>query len=330
MPGPGLSGRPGRAPAWQLSTPVALLLFNRPDTTARVFEAIRAARPPHLLVVADGPRPDRPGEEELCRRARAILDGVDWPCRVDTCFSEANLGCRTRISSGLNWVFSKVETAIVLEDDCLPHPSFFRYCEELLARYRDDERVMAISGTSFHFGRRFGPSSYCASRYPHVWGWASWRRAWKRYDVAMSRWPELRDQEDWLPRVHQRRWVRQYWREMFEETWSGRMDTWDYQLSFACQAHQGLSLTPSVNLIQNIGFGPAGTRTHRRNRFAEMPVEAMAFPLVHPPELRRQADADEATENLQYLANSLPVRLQRAWWKVQRVAGSWARRRAPG
>jgi len=303
---------------WQSSTPVALLLFNRPETTARVFETIRAARPPRLLVVADGPRPDRPGERESCLRARAVVERVDWPCRVDASFSEVNLGCRKRISSGLDWVFSEVEEAIVLEDDCLPHPSFFRYCEELLGRYRDDDRVMAISGTNYHFGRRFGPYSYHASRYPHVWGWASWRRAWMRYDVTMARWPGLRDGE-WLRRVHPRTWVRQFWQEMFEEAWNGTCETWDYQMAFACQAHDGLSLTPSVNLIQNIGFGASGTRTHRPNRFAEMPVEAMAFPLAHPPELRRLAEADEATENEQYLVHSLPVRLQRAWWKVRRA-----------
>ena len=142
-----------------MKTPVAFLIFNRPETTARVLEEIARARPPKLLVVADGPRADRPGEADLCRAARAVLSRVDWPCEVLTNFSETNLGCRRRVSSGLDWVFEEVEEAIVLEDDCLPHPSFFPFCEELLERYRADERVMAVSGDNFQQGRRRTPYS---------------------------------------------------------------------------------------------------------------------------------------------------------------------------
>jgi hypothetical protein len=308
---------------WQLQTPVAFLVFNRPDTTARVFEAIRAARPPRLLVVADGPRPDRPGEEERCRETRALLQRVDWPCQVETCFSEVNLGCRRRLGSGLDWVFERAEEAIVLEDDCLPHPTFFRFCEELLARHRDDPRVMVVSGTSYHFGRRYGPESYLGSLYPHVWGWASWRRAWRRYDVAMAGWPALRDSPAWRE-LHPRALVRAFWTRMFDATLADRNDTWDYQLAFAVQAHRALSLTPAVNLVQNIGFGAAATKTSRRNRFAEMPVEAMPFPLIHPAPLERHAAADRATEDAQYLVHSARTRLLRSWWKVGRALRAWS------
>jgi hypothetical protein len=303
-------------PTWQLTTPVALLVFNRPDTTARVFESIRAARPPRLLVVADGPRAGRAGEEELCRRTRAVVERVDWPCEVATSYSDVNLGCRVRISSGLDWVFQEVEEAIVLEDDCLPEPSFYRYCEELLARYRADERIMVVSGTSYQFGVRNGPYSYYFSRYPHVWGWASWRRAWRLYDVEMRLWPAFRD-EGWLEQLHDRRLVRGFWRRMLDETHAGANATWDYQLAFACQAHHGLSITPGVNLVRNIGFGPQATRTRRKNRFAEMPTEPMAFPLLHPPHMVRHREADFRTESAQYLEHSLPGRLARAWWKLR-------------
>jgi len=305
---------------WQLETPIAFLVFNRPDTTARVFEAIRAARPPRLLVVADGPRVDRPGEAERCLQTRAILEGVDWPCRVETCFSDVNLGCRRRISSGLDWVFAQVEEAIVLEDDCLPHPTFFRYCQELLAHHRADPRVMFISGTSYHFGRRFSPDSYLGSRYPHVWGWAAWRRAWQAYDVGMAAWPALRDSPRWRA-LHPRSLVRLHWERMFDDTLANRNDTWDYQLAFACQARDGLALTPAVNLVQNIGFGDAATKTTRRNRFAEMPVAPMTFPLRHPEPLTRCLPADRATEDAQYLVHSARTRLLRAWWKLGRKVG---------
>jgi hypothetical protein len=299
---------------WRLRTPVAFLVFNRPETTERVFESIRAARPPRLLVVADGPRPDRPGEAERCRQVRAIVEQVDWPCEVARGYSDVNLGCRRRISSGLDWVFREVEEAIVLEDDCLPERSFYRYCEELLARYRDHERVMVVSGTSYDLGARRDAYSYRFSRYPHVWGWASWRRAWRRYAVDMGLWPAFRDGGE-LDRVHDRRLVRRFWRRMFDETHARLNDTWDYQLAFACQATGGLSITPCGNLVRNIGFGPAATRTRRKNLFADMPTQAMDFPLRHPPQVLRDAKADVRTENVQYIDHSLPGRVTQGWWK---------------
>src|SRR3989344_7840291 len=171
---------------FKLTTPVAFLLFNRPETTARVFAASARAKPPNLLVVADGPRANRPGEAELCAAARAVIEKVDWDCEVVTHFSEVNLGCKCRMSSGVDWVFQTVPEAILLEDDCLPHPSFFRFCEEMLEGYRNDERISMIGGTNFQKGRERSPDSYYFSRYTHIWGWASWRRAWQKiYDVEM-------------------------------------------------------------------------------------------------------------------------------------------------
>jgi hypothetical protein len=161
---------------WHVNTPIAFFIFNRPDTTARVFEAIRQAQPSKLLVVADGPRSTRPGEAEKCAATRAIIDQVDWECEVLTNYSDVNLGCRHRVSSGLDWVFEQVEEAIILEDDCLPHPTFFRFCEELLEWYRHDHRIVAISGDNFQNGHQSGEFSYYFSRYVHIWGWATWRR----------------------------------------------------------------------------------------------------------------------------------------------------------
>src|SRR5262245_27851901 len=136
----------------QINTPLAFLVFRRPQTTARVWEAIRQARPKTLLIVADGPRATHTGETELCAQVRAICDRVDWPCEVLRNYAETNLGCRQRVSSGLDWVFQTVEEAIILEDDCLPHPTLFSYCQELLERYRYDERVMLISGANVEPG----------------------------------------------------------------------------------------------------------------------------------------------------------------------------------
>ncbi|OUC08639.1 hemolytic protein HlpA-like protein, partial [Litorilinea aerophila] len=168
-----------------MQTPVIFLIFNRPDTTAQVFAEIAKARPRRLLVVADGPRPHRPDDVEKCSATRAVIERVDWPCEVSCDFAEENLGGRRRISSGLTWAFSQVEAAIVLEDDCLPHPTFFPFCEELLNRYCHDERIMAITGDNFQFGRSRTKYSYYFSRYFHSWGWATWRRAWQHYDDTL-------------------------------------------------------------------------------------------------------------------------------------------------
>lgn len=153
------------------------MIYHRPDTTKQVFSEIAKVKPPVLLVVADGPRADRPGDDEDCSAARRVIEQVNWPCRVLTNFAETNMGARGRVSSGLNWVFSQVEEAIVLEDDCLPNHTFFRFCEELLEKYRNVDQVMHIGGDNFLSGRVSFEGSYYFSRYPHVSGWASWRRA---------------------------------------------------------------------------------------------------------------------------------------------------------
>lgn len=278
-----------------LRTPVAFIIFNRPDVTARVFAEIARARPPKLLVVADGARADRAGEREACREARAIVESVDWDCEVLTNFSEENLGCRRRVASGISWVFDEVEEAIILEDDCLPHPSFFPFCEELLARFRHDERVMMVSGDNFQFGRRRTPYSYYFSRLVHIWGWASWRRAWRHYDVDMILWDELRRDTAWLEDVFGGTdGAVEFWRDIFERTRAGH-DTWDYQWMMACWAQSGLSVLPDRNLITNLGFRGDATHTKAESRAANLPAEEMLFPLRHPPCVVRDREADDFT-----------------------------------
>lgn len=286
-----------------IRTAVVFVIFNRPETTVRVFQAIREARPSVLMVVADGPRAGVDGENELCLSTRAIIERVDWPCELLRNYSETNLGCRRRVSSGLDWAFSMVEEAMILEDDCVPDRSFFRFCEELLGRYRFEDRVMHISGNNFLFGSRPAKTSYYFSRYPHIWGWASWRRAWKNYDVNMRAWQVLdaRGREDFLEKFIDRR-ERAYWRHVLAATAAGEIDTWDYQLTFACMSRGGLSITPSVNLVANIGFGPGATHTRTRSPLATMHVKGLRFPLTHPSALDRDPDADRVVGRVVYRA----------------------------
>ncbi|HTY26120.1 MAG TPA: hypothetical protein VMC85_23520 [Desulfomonilaceae bacterium] len=283
----------------RLNMPVCLIIFNRPEHTRRALEGIRLVRPKWLFVVADGPRKDVPEDTDACISARAVLKGVDWDCELSTNYSDINLGCKLRVASGLNWLFDNVDEAVILEDDCLPHPSFFRFCEELLQYYRNDSRVMSVSGNNFQNNRSSGSYSYYFSRYVHVWGWATWRRAWAHYDVSMTQWPILRDRNwlgDFLVDARQVR----YWSYIFQEAYES-LDTWDYAWMFACWLQNGLSITPNVNLVSNIGFGPSSTHTVQTvSRFANMPAEEMIFPIKHPSRVVRDFGADDFTEEIMF------------------------------
>lgn len=265
-----------------LTTPVALLVFNRPEATARVFAAIREARPQQLLVVADAPRPDCSNDLQKCTEVRTIVEQVDWPCEVLRNYSETNLGCKIRVSSGLDWVFSQVEEAIILEDDCLPDASFFPFCQELLSTYRDDERVMMVCGTNLLGRWKDDRQSYHFANYDWVWGWASWRRAWRHYDVTMSEWkdPHCRDK------------IRQFLNNVdlyslrekdFQQAYDNRVDTWDYQWYFTRILHQGLAVVPCINMVSNIGFGRDATHTMvMDDELAGMEASRVEFPLIGP------------------------------------------------
>jgi hypothetical protein len=260
------------------------------------------------MVVADGPRADHPDDAEKCAAARAVVERVDWDCEVLTNFSDTNMGCRRRVSSGLDWVFGRGKEAIILEDDCLPHATFFRFCEELLDRFRDDERVMAISGDSFQFGESRSEHSYYYSRYPHCWGWASWRRAWRHYDEEMELWPLIRD-GDWLRDILGDRRAVKYWTRILDRSYVGHFDTWDYGWTLACWVQSGLTILPTVNLVSNIGFGAQATHTKVKGRLAEVPTYPMVFPLRHPPLVIRDAQADRFTQAHRYDRVSVLVKL---------------------
>lgn len=281
-------------PDFQLTTPVAFLIFNRTDTTERVFAEIAKARPRKLLVVGDGPRANRSGEAEKVAATRAIIKRVDWDCEVLTNFSTLNLGCKRRVSSGIDWVFEQVEEAIILEDDCLPDPTFFRFCQEMLERYRQDQRIGMISGDNFQFGRRRNGDSYYFSKYVHVWGWATWRDRWAGcYDLTMARWPRIRD-EGWLVDMAGNRQEAAFWQEIFERVYHGEIDTWDYQWVFANWVGNRMSIMPAVNLVSNIGFcRQDATHTTGDSIQANMARETIDFPLTHPLGFIRNMQADE-------------------------------------
>ena len=305
---------------FKLKTPVVFIIFNRPETTERVFEEIRKARPLKLFVVADGHRADCPGEEEKCAEVRAIIDRVDWDCEVIKNYSTKNLGCGARPATGISWVFEQVEEAIILEDDCLPHPSFFQFCQELLEHYRDDDRIMQISGDNFQFGEGRSDYSYYFSMFSHpvsIWGWATWRRAWEKYDHNIKLWPEIRA-GGWLKTYLGNNRVSAYWTMIFDEIYNRQYTScWDYQWTFCRWIQEGLCIVPNQNLISNIGWGNDATHTTLSGSISiwdNIPSKEMKFPLKHPPYVLRDRKADEA--NLKMNWANLPVRIVRLIMRV--------------
>jgi hypothetical protein len=302
---------------WQLQTPVGLIFFNRPEKTAKVFEEIRRARPPKLMLAADGPRADVPGEAERCAAARQVVEHIDWPCEVLKDYSDTNLGCGRRESSAFDWFFSEAEEAIFLEDDTLPRPAFFRFCEEMLDRYRDDDRIMHISGDNFLFGRRRGTAnSYYFSRYPNSWGWASWRRAWRHYDFDLE-WGN----SDHLSRFTDPGELR-HWKDRWDKTRTGEIDTWDYQWVFALLSRDGIAINPNRNLVTNIGFGSGATHTQGdMPGVSELPLEDLVFPLKHPKRISPDGAADRHTVSLLYPDPDPPPPAPPALPVRRRIAG---------
>ena len=297
----GVSGAPAQ-PEWSRRSPVALFIFNRPATTQLVFDAIRAARPATLAVIADGPRPAVPGDDAACAEARSVIGKVDWPCDLRTQISPVNMGLRTRIETGLSWVFSQFEEAIILEDDCIPEATFFRFCDDMLDRYRSDRRVLSVCGSSFQFGAQRGAGSYYFSRHGHVWGWATWRRAWALHDPAMTDWPRARA-EGWLASQFDSSVARQYWEHIFETAYrSGH--TWDFPWRFSYWRRHGMHVLPNVNLVSNYGFDDSATHTKQSNSiFAFLPTSPMGFPLIHPDAVLPDREADDFTEDILYSGN---------------------------
>ena len=278
-------------PPAPLQTAVLFLVFNRPDTTAQVFEAIRKAQPPRLYVAADGPREGRDGEAERVARVREIATAVDWPCELKTLFRKKNLGCKYAVSGAITWFFEHEEQGIILEDDCLPHPDFFYFCDTLLEHYANDERVSVITGNNFQDGRKRGEASYYFSKYNHCWGWATWRRAWQYYQGDLPFWPEWSQSADWREKTPDRV-ERRYWSRIFERVRAGQIDSWAYPWTASLWHDGGLTATPNVNLVSNIGFGPDSTHTAA----ADSPLAAMATSalgeLRHPETVVQNTDAD--------------------------------------
>ena len=278
-------------------TPVLFCNFNRPQLTSRVLECIRQRKPSMLLLACDGPRPDVADDAAKVQQTREILNSIDWPCDVRQRFLETNAGCKHAIADAITWAFEQTERLIVLEDDCLPDPTFFDFCGQLLDRYESDPQVMMIGGVNFQPGPR-SDGSYYFSRWPHIWGWATWKEAWSNFDVDISSWPEKRD-TDVLKRIFSDSIQSDHWTRTFDTQHAGAIDTWDFPWTYAVWENDGFAILPQQNLVKNIGFGASATHTvDAESKLANMstaPIEE----LVHPNQQEIDVEADAFTwENI--------------------------------
>jgi hypothetical protein len=289
---------------WQMTSPVVLIIFNRPDKARRVFLEIAKVKPPILLIISDGPRLSEPKDVELVIQSREIVNLVDWPCEILTNFSEVNLGCRVRLSSGLDWVFQHVDRAIILEDDCLPSNSFFRFCDEALSLYEHDDRIGMINGSSFSPDSAANMASYYFSKFVHVWGWATWRHKWESYDVDMKLLPSVIASGDFSNICGGDRSAR-YFEPLFQAVRHKSIDTWDYQWWFSNLCAGRVNVTPFKNLVENFGFDSSATHTKQKIRLSNRPALDISFPLKHPSAVVRNIAMDSYVES-RHFSNSVP------------------------
>lgn len=279
----------------ELSTPVALFVYRRPEHTERVIERIRNANPPRVLVVGDGP--SGKAERENVEEVRRVINQTRFECEVSTNYADSNLGLRERFTTGLDWIFGETDEAIILEDDTLPNSSFFRFCDEMIDRYRHDNRIWDITGRNELGSYCEGDYSYFYSHYGSIWGWATWRSSYEEYDPEMSAWrnPVVQNRiRDLLADPKQYR----YARRVYSDTLKGDIQSWDYQWGFARHRNGAVSVVPEVNLVKNIGFGKHATNTTKQSPYADTRRHVLQFPLNHPPFVGVDREYDERLHEL--------------------------------
>lgn len=265
---------------WDLDSPVTLFVYNRPEKTRETMNQVAQLEPSTMLIVADGPRPSVPDDSKRVDRTREVVEeGIDWDCNLLRNYAKENLGIHDRFVSGLEWVFDRVPESIILEDDCVPSQSFFRFCDVMLDRFRDDERVMDITGHNVIGEWKSDRQDYHFSNYGSIWGWATWRRAWELYDPEMNSWRENEVRERLRDVIADKRQAN-YLEYLYDKVSEGEIETWDYQWRFSRQINSAYSIVSSKNLVTNIGFDDEATHTRDSNSaFGGNPRYELDFPL---------------------------------------------------
>lgn len=306
-----------------MKSPVLFVIFKRPDTTQQVFERIREARPPKLYIAADGPRLDKEGESEQCEATRKVVENVDWPCEVHRLFREKNLGCGNGVSGAISWFFEHEEEGIILEDDILPHLDFFRYCDEMLEKYRHITQIKCVCGSNAFYDEVNYLYSYYYSHYMMVWGWATWKRTWLEYDKSLNSIQRnvFVKKVNALP-VKKGSKIKAI--ELFDIMKSDNpIDTWDYQLDFSIWYHNGLTIIPINNLCKNIGFGHVdAVHTTQNSEKIDSHVVNSCYPLMHPVEIADSKELDSITFMEMYTPVRSPIdNIKQRYYSLRAILG---------
>ncbi len=291
-----------------MEVPVALFFFNRPDCEKEVFARVREARPSMLLLVSDGPRNEEERKKVMETR-NYVEEHIDWDCEVRKNYSEVNLGCRNRMASGITWALEQTGMAVLLEDDIVPAPEFFRFCQEMLYKYKDDERIMMVSGYKAMHDFPCSHSYFFSADYP-IWGWATWKRAWDLYDPDITSWPGYKADRTFEGTVFPEKYYRQKALE-YDKVWDHSYDTWDFQWNYTCIVNSGLGIIPSENLIKNIGFNKEATHTVSDVSYSRGEYGKLTFPLDEPGDMIRNYAYDLAHMERMSGGNRIINRLKR-------------------
>lgn len=277
---------------FELNTPVAFIIFNRPDTTKEVFEQIRQAKPKKLYLISDAPRAGREDDVKKVEETRCFVESnIDWDCQLLTNYATENMGCKNRVSSGISWVLSQEERTIILEDDVVPTQEFFKFCQEMLDIYEKNSRVMMVSGTNLLQNNKI-EDSYTFSCYSSIWGWATWKRAWDKYDIDIKEWPTVHKEGKF--KCVQNGLAYLFLKRNMDSVYTHKKDTWDIQWDFCRYYHKGLGIVPAVNMVKNIGFDREDA-THTVGKSEEdFSCGQLSYPLVHPKEVKRDVGYDKA------------------------------------
>lgn len=296
------------------TTPILVIVFNRPDFAQKIFDALKQIQASKLYIISDGPR--NPEEKEEVKRSRAIFKNIDWECQVKYNYSEVNLGLRKRISSGISWAFLDEEELIILEDDCLPHPDFFIFCERLLEKYNDDPQIMCINGCNLNPKISENLSdAYFFSRYSSSWGWATWKRAWKLFDSELDGLDNKRIYKNFANNLPRKYRSRQYWIIMLNRVKQNKIDSWAYRWMFSLWINNGMAIVPQTNLIQNIGNDHRSTHTKGDLHYINLKTTTINHNFQTPKQIIANKDYDTWLEDSIYSKTLL----NRLAWVTKRL-----------
>lgn len=308
----------------QYSTPILLLIFNRPKLALQVIDSIRKQKPKYLFIAADGPRPLVEGDLDKCKLTRElVLNSIDWDCNVKTFLRDSNVGCGKAVSEAITWFFEHVEEGIILEDDCLPNDSFYLFCEELLRKFKDDKRVSAISGNNFLPHQPMPiDSDYYFSVFPSSWGWATWRRAWNGYDLHITSWNSATGAAKTRFIFNEKKY-QLWWKNQFDYFHNGKIEhTWDFQFHYLSMIRKQLAIIPKANLVCNIGHGPDSTHfLDTESTLANLPTYAIDFPIKHPSSIARNYEADIYNQKLLFGEVEIVSPLKRVKRLMKQIIG---------